>query len=304
MMKDSTPPSLRITTTAKESAKEVKTLDSTEPANQVGTIRDQPSLTAGMIRESQSKDHANDATFAHEDGLRHDALLRQLGEVASALAYDISRPLAAIANFSEAGLHASGDNEAVKDYLIKIGQRTLEAKETINAAREFCRKHASRRELLDISEIVAQVFGKTLGEATHHDIILHTTTPAARLPRIHADRTQIELVLRNLVANGIDAVRGSNHERMIEVTLGTMSNDQEILVSVRDTGIGIPADIARCMFKPFYSTKMNRLGLGLTVSASIIEDHGGRLWLSSTRAPRGSTFFISLPTCVANMAQK
>jgi signal transduction histidine kinase len=117
------------------------------------------------------------------------------------------------------------------------------------------------------------------------------TELAAELPKVAADRVQLQQVLMNLMLNGIEAMKGAAGEITIKSEMG---QDGQLLISVSDTGVGLPAEKADQIFKAFFTTKPQGSGMGLAISRSIIESHGGRLWASANNG-RGATFQFTLP---------
>src|SRR6202158_2318492 len=132
-------------------------------------------------------------------------------------------------------------------------------------------------------------------EPSRHSILIRNEV-ANDLPKVMADRVQLQQVFMNLMLNGIDAMKGMTGHG--ELTIKAETTDVTVLVSVRETGVGLPAEQAEQIFKAFFTTKDNGTGMGLPISRSIIESHGGRLWAAGTSG-RGATFHFSLPATVA-----
>jgi signal transduction histidine kinase len=153
------------------------------------------------------------------------------------------------------------------------------------------------QEILDISETVQETVALLRSEAIRHNISIRTEL-AADLPQIVGNRVQLQQVAMNLIVNSIEAMKGVDGPRELVIKSQRTENEQ-VLVSVRDTGMGLPPHIAEHIFDPFFTTKPHGTGMGLRISRSIIESHGGRLWADSA-AGRGATFHFTLPTTVAN----
>jgi signal transduction histidine kinase len=132
-------------------------------------------------------------------------------------------------------------------------------------------------------------------EAVRHNISVRTEL-AADLPAIVGDRVQLQQVAMNLIVNGIEAMKDVEGTREMVITSQRVQDD-EILISISDTGAGLPSQLAERVFDPFFTTKPHGTGMGLRISRSIIESHGGRLWTVGSRA-RGATFHIRLPAAV------
>ena len=147
------------------------------------------------------------------------------------------------------------------------------------------------RELVDINEVVGEMLVLLRSEAARHSISLRTEL-APQLPQIMADRVQLQQVLMNLMLNGIEAMT----EGAGELTIRSQRTENGlVLVSVSDTGVGVPSEKVDLIFNAFYTTKPEGTGMGLAISRSIIEAHGGRLW-ATANGQRGATFHFTLPT--------
>jgi signal transduction histidine kinase len=133
------------------------------------------------------------------------------------------------------------------------------------------------------------------GEATRHNILVGTEL-VADLPQIMGDRVQLQQVLMNLMLNGIEAMKDVDGKRELVIKSQQAEND-EVLVSVSDTGVGLPAQQTDQIFKAFFTTKLQGTGMGLSISRSIVESHGGRLW-AGENSPGGASFYFTLPARV------
>jgi signal transduction histidine kinase len=147
-----------------------------------------------------------------------------------------------------------------------------------------------KRELVDLNQVAGEMLTLLRNEAARHSISLRTEL-ALQLPRIMADRVQLQQVLMNLLLNGIEAIMGRAGELIIR---SRSTEDGLLLISVSDTGVGLPSEKVDRLFSAFYTTKPQGTGMGLAISRSIIEAHGGRLW-ATANAERGATFHFTLP---------
>jgi len=153
-------------------------------------------------------------------------------------------------------------------------------------------KEASQRELVDINAVIREMVGLVRNEANHYSISIRTQL--ADTPRIMADRVQLQQVFMNLMLNGIEAMKDMKAGG--ELTIKTQQAENgHLMVSVSDTGLGLPPQQADQIFNAFFTTKLNGTGMGLSISRSIIESHGGRLWAADNSA-RGASFHLTLPT--------
>jgi two-component system sensor kinase FixL len=238
---------------------------------------------------------AEQAAREHQAELAHVLRLSTMGEMASGLAHEINQPLGAIANYAQGCVRrlrsGAADVETLLPVIEKISAEALRAGEVIRRLRDLVRKEEPRQTPTDLNLLVRESLRLIEPEARERGVRIHLEL-AATLPPVACNDIQIEQVLLNLLLNGVEAVEsGANGVR--RVTVATAVVPEGIEVSVRDSGAGLP-DPPIDVFKPFYTTKPAGLGMGLSISRSIIEAHGGHL--SASRNPdRGSTFRFVLP---------
>jgi signal transduction histidine kinase len=146
--------------------------------------------------------------------------------------------------------------------------------------------------LIDLNDVIREMVVLLRGEAARYAISVRTEL-AADLPQIVGDRVQLQQVMMNLMMNGADAMKEVDGTRELAIR-SQPAEGEELLVSVRDTGIGLPQQ-ADQIFKAFFTTKPHGTGMGLSISRSIVESHGGRLW-ASANSPRGASFYFTLPS--------
>jgi PAS domain S-box-containing protein len=237
-----------------------------------------------------------------EEGLRkaqadlaHANRVTTMGELSASLAHEINQPISgAITNASTCLRrldHEQPDLEGARTAASKVIRDANRAAEIINRVRVFFRKGVVTRELLDVNEVIREMEILLHNEATQHSVSVQTKL-AADLPLTVADRVQLQQVLMNLMINGIDAMKAVDGPR--QLTLGTRNDSNEhLLVSVEDTGIGLPPNQADQIFNAFFTTKEHGTGMGLRISRTIIEAHGGRLW-AADNYPRGASFHFTL----------
>ncbi len=232
------------------------------------------------------------------DQLAHVTRMFTMSQMVSGLAHELNQPLAAIANFAQACRYrirksTIKERNALLESIEQISLQADRAGQIIRRLRDFVRRADSSRCRENINDLVDNVLHLLEIEARAHRIQLQTAL-AADLPQVAVDRVQIEQVITNLVKNALDVSRDSAAEPRI-VTLRTeTSADGMLQVSVIDAGKGIPAEKLNQVFEPFYTTKQSGMGLGLSISRSIVEAHGGRLE-AARNADRGMTFRFVLP---------
>jgi PAS domain S-box-containing protein len=231
----------------------------------------------------------------HQAELAHVLRVNTMGEMAAGLAHEINQPLEAIAAYAQGCARrlraGSADGAALLPIVDQIAREALRAGAVIRRLRELIRKADPVHDALDVNGLVRDSVRMVQAEARQRRIRVATEL-AADLPSVPGDAIQIEQVLLNLLLNGFEAIQAAgNGDRTVTVT--TAARDGGVEISVRDNGIGIPLSTAD-VFAPFFTTKPNGLGMGLSISRSIIEAHGGHV--SAARNPDGgSTFRVTLP---------
>jgi signal transduction histidine kinase len=219
-----------------------------------------------------------------------------MGELTASLAHEVNQPIAAASTNANTCLRwLAGDTPNVEEAraaamrIVKDGKR---AAEIIKRIRLLFKKGTPEREPVDVNEVVREMTVLLGGETTRYDVVV-TTDLSQYLPRVTADRVQLQQVLMNLMLNGIDAMKDVDRTRELTIKSQRLENEQ-LMVSVSDTGMGLPAQQADQIFTAFFTTKPHGTGMGLSISRSIIESHGGRLW-AGDNSPRGATFCLTLP---------
>src|SRR6266853_1201906 len=220
-----------------------------------------------------------------------------MGELTASLAHEVNQPIAAASTNANTCLRwLAGDTPNIEEAraaamrIVKDGRR---AAEIIKRIRLLFKKGTPEREPVDVNEIVREMTVLLGGETTRYDVVV-TTDLSQYLPLVTADRVQLQQVLMNLMLNGIDAMKDVDRTRELTIKSQRLENEQ-LIVSVSDTGMGLPAQQADQIFTAFFTTKPHGTGMGLSISRSIIESHGGRLWVGDN-SPRGATFCLTLPT--------
>ena len=222
-----------------------------------------------------------------------------MGELTASLAHELSQPIAGAITNANVGLRKlAGDNpnlDEVRAAVTRIARDAKRASEIISRIRSQFERGSASRETLDVSEIVRETVALLRDEAMRHNISVRTEL-AADLPQIIGDRVQLQQVAMNLIVNSIEAMKDVDRIREL-VVKSQLAENEQILVTVSDTGPGFPPDRAERIFDPFFTTKPHGTGMGLRISRSIIESHGGRLWAEAA-AGRGATFHLNLPAAI------
>ncbi len=253
--------------------------------------------TCGISTDITARQHAEEAARRRQAELAHVLRLTTVNEMATTLAHDISQPLTAIVNYSTGCLTSlesgSGTTAEVLPAVLGIKEQAMHARAVIARLREFVRKREPCREVVNLNALVEDATRLAEGEAQARRVVLRRTLAATR-PSVQADPVQLEQVILNLVYNGIEAMtehRVNGDDLVISTAQGA---DGVVEVTVRDGGKGLSPTLAQEMFDPFVTTKAHGLGMGLAISRSIVEAHGGRIWATS-HAEGGTTVGFTLP---------
>jgi PAS domain S-box-containing protein len=220
-----------------------------------------------------------------------------MGELTASLAHEVNQPIgAAVTNASTCVRWLAGDTpnlEEARAAALRVVADGKRAAEIISRVRQLFKKGGTERELVEVNEVVREMIVILQGEAARQNIVV-TTELAAALPQVLGDRVQLQQVMMNLIMNSIDAMKNVDGARELTILSRLLDND-DVLVSVSDTGVGLPPQQADKIFNAFFTTKLHGTGMGLRISGTIVESHGGRLWAEQD-SPRGAIFHFTLPT--------
>ncbi len=229
--------------------------------------------------------------------LAHVSRLSTMGEMTSTLAHEINQPLSAIANYAQACLQAmssgQADNDEIREDVTHIAAQAERAGQILRRTRGFVRKDDSQRKWVDIADLVREAADLAELETRQHGVALRLELDGAPHP-VLADAVQIEQVILNLVRNALEAMRHQKKGRRKLSVRTAFAHDGCVEVAIRDSGTALPADKMGRLFEPFFTTKPEGMGMGLPISRTIVEAHGGRLW-ASANPDRGMTFRFTLP---------
>ncbi|HYT19790.1 MAG TPA: MHYT domain-containing protein [Candidatus Polarisedimenticolia bacterium] len=249
------------------------------------------------VTERKRADEERERLHQAQADLAHVNRVTTMGELTASLAHEVNQPIAAAitnANTCMRWLAADTPNlEEARAAAMRIVKDGTRAAEIIKRVRLLFKKGNLERELVDLNEVVRDMIVLLRSEATRYSISVRTKL-AADLPEVVGDRVQLQQVLMNLMINSIDAMRDVNGTREL-VVKSERGEYEQALVSVSDTGLGLPQQQADQIFNAFFTTKSHGTGMGLRISRSIVESHGGRLW-AAENSPRGASFYVTLPT--------
>jgi C4-dicarboxylate-specific signal transduction histidine kinase len=230
--------------------------------------------------------------------LAHINRVTTMGELTASLAHEVNQPIAAAVTDANTCLRwlnrDQPDVEEARQAASRIVKDASRAGEIISRIRLLFKKGAAQRELVDVNEVIREMIVLLHGEATRYSVSIQTEL--ADLPQVMADRVQLQQVLMNLMINGIDAMKDADGTREL-IIRSQQAEDGQLVLSISDTGVGLPPQQADQIFSAFFTTKPQGTGMGLRISRSIVESHGGRLW-ATDNSQRGASFYIILPTHV------
>ena len=257
------------------------------PLRMIGTHTD---ISKRKFQEQQDKEHLNQ--------LAHVTRLGLMGEMASGIAHEVNQPLTAIATYTQASLNLmkleNPDLGKLAEIVYKTQQQALRAGQIIRSMREFVKANTKQVSTTDLNELIQDAVSLCLPELRLNNIAfdLELQNP---LPFINVDRIQIEQVIINLIRNSADAFHSCLENRKKKISIHSLiSLNEGIEVRVKDNGSGIPDDQKQQILMPFYTTKAEGMGMGLSICCSIIEAHEGHLKFNS-KVGKGTTFYFSLP---------
>jgi C4-dicarboxylate-specific signal transduction histidine kinase len=257
--------------------------------------RGKPIAVLETNNDITERKRAEEALHKAQAELAHVTRVATLGEMTASIAHEINQPLGAVVNNASACLRwlAASNQEEARQSAALIIADAHRASEIIGRIRALAKKSPPRKDWLDINETILEVTALARSEVQRNRISLETQL-ADDVPLILGDRIQLQQVILNLIINAVEAMNGVN-EGPRELLVGSGKDEsQGVLVTVRDSGPGLDPESLDHVFTAFFTTKPQGMGMGLAISRSIIEAHGGRLW-ATLNAPRGAVFQFTLP---------
>jgi C4-dicarboxylate-specific signal transduction histidine kinase len=264
-----------------------------------GTVQKLQRSNEALQAESLERKHAEEALRQAQTDLSRVSRVTTMGELTASLAHEVNQPIAAAVTNANTCLRwltrDHPDLQEARAAASRIVKDATRASDIISRTRLLFKKGTPQRESVNVNEVILEMVLLLRGEATRHNILVGTEM-VADLPQIMGDRVQLQQVLMNLMVNGIEAMKDVDGKRELVIKSQQAEND-EVLVSVSDTGVGLPAQQTDQIFKAFFTTKLQGTGMGLSISRSIVESHGGRLW-AGENSPGGASFYFTLPARV------
>jgi len=263
-----------------------------EVVGNIGTTHD--------VTERKRAEEDRERLRQAEADLAYMSRVTTMGELTVSLAHEIKQPMAAAATNANTCLRwltrDHPDVEEAREAASRIVKDVTRAADIINRIRLLFKKGEAQRELVDVNEVVREMIVLLRNEATRYSIPIRSEL-VEDLPKVMADRVQLQQVFMNLMLNGIEAMKDLSAGGELTIK-SEQADDCRLLFSVSDTGVGLPAEQPDQIFNAFFTTKAQGIGMGLPISRSIVESHGGRLW-ATPNSGRGATFQFTLPCEVA-----
>jgi PAS domain S-box-containing protein len=258
----------------------------------VGTVMD--------VTERRQAEKERERLRQVQADLAHINRATTIGELTASLAHEINQPIAAAVTDARTCLRwlarDQPDIGEARESAARMVKAVTRASDIISRLRQLFKKGAPQTSVVDVSEVIQEMVVLLRGEASRYSVSIQTEL-SADSPRVMADRVQLQQVLMNLMLNGIEAMHDTKSGG--QLTIKSLKGESgQLLVSISDTGVGLPGEQADQIFNAFFSTKAQGTGMGLSISRSIIESHGGRLWATSN-SEGGATFNFTLPTAEA-----
>jgi two-component system sensor kinase FixL len=254
-------------------------------------------MFVGLIRNITQQRALEDQAKLHTEQLAHTERVNALGEMAAGIAHEINQPLTAISLFSQTAKNfcESGKFDRLPALFEKLSLHSLRASAVIARMQKMTKKGNRAKEVVDCALMITEASKLAESEARLHKIAINIITSKQSL-NVYVDRVQIQQVVLNLLRNGMEAmqpIESDNVDTIIELNI-KLNMDKYVEISVTDTGAGLPDQMREKLFKPFSSTKQNGTGIGLSISKSIVEEHGGHIHFHDN-TPTGAVFMFTLP---------
>jgi C4-dicarboxylate-specific signal transduction histidine kinase len=248
-------------------------------------------------RVEESRTRAQEALRLAQSDLARVNRVTTMGELTASLAHEVNQPIAAAVTDANTCLRwltrDSPNLEEAREAASRTVKDATRAAEIISKIRLIFKKSATQQELVDVNQVINEMIALLRNEASRYHISVRTEL-VPNPPQVMGDRVQLQQVLMNLMINAIDAMKNVEGTRELVIT-SQRAEDEQLVLAVSDTGVGLPPQQADQIFNAFFTTKSHGTGMGLRISRSIVESHGGRLW-AADNPPQGASFYLTLPT--------
>src|SRR5215469_1328932 len=250
------------------------------------------------VTESKRAEEERERLRQAQAELAHINRVSTMGELTASLAHEIKQPIGAAVTNAEACVRLldrdQPDIPEAREAASEMAKDARRAADIIDRVRSLYQKGSSELDAVDVNEVIREMALMLQNEANRHSVAIQTDLSAG-LPKVMAERVQLQQALMNLMLNGIEAMQKTGGVLSVKSQL---ADDGQLLISVADTGVGLPADNINKIFDAFFTTKSQGTGLGLAITRSIVKSHGGRIW-ATVNSGRGATFHFTLPSVAA-----
>jgi PAS domain S-box-containing protein len=254
----------------------------------------------GSSTDITQRKTAEEALRQAQADLAHVSRMTTMGELTASLAHEVNQPIAAAVTDANTCLRwltrDPPDLDEAREAASRMAKDATRVADIVSRIRLLFKNVSPQRERVDLNKVIQEMIVLLHGEATRYTISVRTDL-ASDIPEVMGDRVQLQQVLMNLLLNSMDAMKDVDTTRELIIHSQPAKNEQ-VMVSVSDTGVGLPPQQTEQIFNAFFTTKSYGTGMGLRISRSIIESHGGRLW-AANNSPRGASFCFTLPTKAA-----
>ena len=270
-------------------------------------------LFTGIVRDLTERREMEERARLRLEDAAHTARLLELGEMCSGIVHEVNQPLTAIVSFAEGCLRmirgGRAERALVEDTLGRVTEQGIRAGEIVSRLHSLARKDKNRAAAFDLGAAIEETLALIDHERRWRGVRVEIDREP-ELPAVAADRVQVEQILLNLLRNAFHAVADAEHGR-VRMRVAHAGSDR-VRLMVEDNGRGLPPELCERVFEPFYTTRPNGLGVGLAISRSLAERHGGRLWAESdgaggaggTGCADGARFILDLPCVLPCTAQE
>jgi PAS domain S-box-containing protein len=253
----------------------------------------------GAVMDVTERKRAEEALREAQANLARVSRVTTMGELTASLAHEINQPIAAAVIDANTCLRWLGRDlpnvPEGRQAAARVIKNVTHAADIISRVRQLFKKGTPQQELLDVNEVIREMIVLLRSEATRYSISFRAEL-AEDLPQVVGDRVQLQQVMTNLCINSVDAMKDVDGTREL-IVKSQQTEKERLMVSISDTGVGLPSQQAEQIFNAFFTTKPHGTGMGLRISRSIVESHGGRLW-ADDNSPRGATFKFTLPVTI------
>jgi two-component system, LuxR family, sensor kinase FixL len=254
---------------------------------------------SGIVRDVSARKHQEQQEREHLEKLAHVTRLGLMGEMASGIAHEVNQPLSSVVNYTQACIRFLEDEnldiEKIREVMHKANQQALKAGQIIHNMREFVKTRKIRRSTVDINDLIYDAISLFESEFKQHLIAMRFELTKS-LPIVFIDQVQIEQVILNLIRNSVDALKELPQFTQRQLSIESSLNSAKYIeVRVKDNGPGLTQIQREKILTPFFTTKVSGMGMGLSISRSLVEAHNGTLHFNS-KEDKGTTFYFTLPT--------